>query len=352
MAVESSWSLALHFYLSMWLPWALSHAGMHSTNGNGVSTFFSKRAGDQFKITTYAKMLGTLGLDLFGRTVSITTDTALTMFSTWQQIDASLLRRFAHGHWLVGDGAQQLPPGVEAKVKHALAPFCKVMELVAGSKCKVLRSTILVESGLRRSPKERPSTKVNAVAKNATVRSLEAQPKRGRKKSVRNRDIVKGLKGSKIVDGASRAAIIRSVVRADNVDIVHDADLFFWCYDDEAAADVQICLTGTATQRGDYDAVFQCAVADESRTRLVCITRASNNGEMEVVDACKVRRSIIARLLPLVSRDSNRMDFSRPFSKADQRLWLGSMFVTSCHGAQDYVPAVIVKRPGIADKQV
>jgi hypothetical protein len=138
------------------------------------------------------------------------------------------------------------------------------------------------------------------------------------------------------------------------VQLLHNADTSIWKYGPDAPR-LQVGGFGTASQRGDFDARGQLAVA-ERETLLLAILRCDVEGNVEVADACLSRRMVVSAFLPQLA-EGNKGDvaaFSLPFnsckSATKKRIWLAAQIVFALHGAQDFAKAVMVRRDGMADK--
>jgi hypothetical protein len=156
----------------------------------------------------------------------------------------------------------------------------------------------------------------------------------------------------------SRALLVQlflagqSATKTANVMLSANADAHFWRYDSQVP-NTQICVSGTASRRGDWDAAYQTAVADDKATRLLLVVQASTNGEVEAVDACAMRQRILGNLFPQYVKDSkcSVSDFSRPFNKVRaKQTWLAGQVGTSAPHSQDYADLVTVQRLNVANK--
>lgn len=171
----------------------------------------------------------------------------------------------------------------------------RVVEIVATGGVAI-QGFILFEDGLLKQPKQRHKQQQqqqqhqaagNAKAVTKMVEALREQPKHGRKRSVTNTRVVRELKkaSARVLSGATFAQLVAEQLgpeAAVGVGLTTDADAGFYIYGPHAPR-LQVCNTGTA-RRGDFDAIFQLAVADKDHILLaVTLCSPEQGGELEVI---------------------------------------------------------------------
>jgi hypothetical protein len=126
---------------AVFIPWMLTHEGMHALVGNGVTSSFRKRAGCVIKegcLQTFDDLFNLLNIggDFTRMTPRLSTDLPFVLFAPFSQLEATLLRKHA---------ADKL-----SEWNFVTASLEFISKLVNAP-------PLIMESGTHRSPKERPA---------------------------------------------------------------------------------------------------------------------------------------------------------------------------------------------------